>query len=269
MDVSCHYFSQVCEKVSAIAAPLHPLQINFFAYLKTLPNQQHIWLCSHRAFTEYLFQENYSAKLIQQVPPFKGSILWSALEQEPIFSSAHSEFGIQSGMVVVEPNQNDIERYFFASMVKNSEVEAMYGFNRDVFQRFIHYFKDCAVDILSVAEEQALPIYHEEQDVSINKKHEKPQNVIQFFNQTPVKRFNINLNGKNIFIPKREAQVMAYMRKGLTAKEMARKMDISHRTIEFYRTNLKKRLAVLEPYNPFKVIYQCDNINTQIVGDEP
>lgn len=268
MDVFGHVFSRSCEKMCDIAAPLKQIEIDFFAYLKTCSKQQHILLCTDQAWLHQFYDAAYCQILVRQIPAFKGSLLWSSIDPEPIFKNAREQFGYASGLVIVEPSSNNVERYLFASKSAEAEVGGIYGYNLDVFHRFIHFFKDQCAELIESLDKNALPIISESANtLKIRRKTHKAE-VIQFFQQTPVKRFNIKLNGQDVFIPKREAQIMAMMRVGLTAKEMAKKLDISHRTIEFYRNNLKRRLEVFEPFNPLKVIYQCDNINTRIVGDD-
>ena len=54
----------------------------------------------------------------------------------------------------------------------------------------------------------------------------------------------ISENKLPIVLSKRERQVIGFMNQGLTSKEIARELGLSHRTIEDVRARLLKRFGV-------------------------
>jgi DNA-binding CsgD family transcriptional regulator len=53
--------------------------------------------------------------------------------------------------------------------------------------------------------------------------------------------FHLQINGEYIAISKRESQCLALLSQGKTAKEIAKKLDISHRTIETYYDKMREK----------------------------
>lgn len=45
-----------------------------------------------------------------------------------------------------------------------------------------------------------------------------------------------------LILSQRETQIINYMAHGCTAKEIAREIGLTHRTIEFYISNIRKKL---------------------------
>lgn len=63
-------------------------------------------------------------------------------------------------------------------------------------------------------------------------------------NQPPHQRVNVRaIDGKKISVTSKEHQVLWHLLEGLTAKETAKKMFISPRTVEFHLNNLKLKVG--------------------------
>ena len=55
-----------------------------------------------------------------------------------------------------------------------------------------------------------------------------------------------DLSATRPYVPlsRREREIISYLSDGLTSKEIARRLDISHRTVEVYRAKLLKKFGV-------------------------
>lgn len=65
-------------------------------------------------------------------------------------------------------------------------------------------------------------------------------------------------------LTRREREIVPYIVDGLTSKEIARKLDLSHRTVEVYRSNLLKKFGVA---NSNVLAQALGDINAQHIVD--
>jgi len=62
----------------------------------------------------------------------------------------------------------------------------------------------------------------------------------------------------------REIQVISYTAKGLTAKEIARALNLEHRTVEVYVSNIRKKLSAKNIAHAVYIAIQKNIINGSV-----
>lgn len=60
-------------------------------------------------------------------------------------------------------------------------------------------------------------------------------------------------------LTRREREIVSFLADGLTSKEIALKLDISHRTVEVYRAKLLKKFGVVNTSALFQALGQIDS----------
>ena len=110
--------------------------------------------------------------------------------------------------------------------------------NIDLFKKFIVYFNNKAKSFVETAE---------------NFKAVLPESVFNSLNPAPVKLFfpwennikkhkiKIGKNHEEVFLTKREAECTFHAYNHKTIKEIARELNLSSRTVEFYLNNVRKK----------------------------
>ena len=63
---------------------------------------------------------------------------------------------------------------------------------------------------------------------------------------------------KNIHFSKREAECMSLLLRGRSIKGVAKKLAISHRTVEFYVRNMKRKLNCKTKYELIDLVIDSD-----------
>lgn len=105
--------------------------------------------------------------------------------------------------------------------------------NLDFLQKFCDYFKEAGKSLISHAEQNKL--MHDFYDDYSNKGIEQPQ----FINSNDF--YYISRKFEYTLSP-RQYEVAYLLIKGQRAKQIARALEISHRTVEDYIANLKNKL---------------------------
>lgn len=228
--------------IQDICAPLKRLGITYFTYFKTYKDGSHIRLSNDASWTEHYYKRKFYNVIVKQVPPLNGCVLWSCLDEYPIFTEAAEYFNVDNGVVLVVRSGDTVERYFFGSTRDNTILKRYYFFNIEFLNRFVLYFKDRGSHIIEEAVKHK--IYTPKINLVLDKDEDFYQNsnIIKFLEETKIKRYCITIEGEDFYFPEREAQVLAMLKKGYSAKEMAKKLDVNYRTIEKFKEKLRERL---------------------------
>lgn len=242
-DLKNHIALTSAPDIKDVCRPLEWLGITYFTYFKTFSDGSHIRLSNHAPWTEHYYKREFYNVIVKQVPSLNGYVLWSCLDEYPIFNEAAQYFNVDNGVVLVDRSGDTVERYFFGTTRDNEIIRRYYFFNVEFLNRFVFYFKDKASGILEEAISQKLyapriePIVSDKDEAFYNN-----INVAKFLEETQIKRYCITIEGQDYYLPEREAQVLATLKKGFTAKEMAKKLDVTHRTVEKFKEKLRERL---------------------------
>lgn len=63
---------------------------------------------------------------------------------------------------------------------------------------------------------------------------------------------------KNVHFSRREAECMAQLLRGRSIRGTAKKLDLSHRTVEFYVKNMKRKLNCNTKYELIALVVDTD-----------
>lgn len=241
---SSAFVSEICNELLA------NLGVTYFNYLKIYKDGSRDLLTNNPKWIEHFYKNalyhSSGALDIEYFLP-KGYFLWSELNNDdPIYAQGRENFNIDNGLSFVVKQKDATILYIFASTRENHIINNFYARNIDLFKRFILYFNDKGSDLIKEAEKNRI-ILPDNQLVS-NKK-EKPlyfseKNRIDFFKKTEIERFFISEQDESVYLTKREAECVAYMLYGSTAKQTAKNLNISYRTVESYINQAKEKLKL-------------------------
>lgn len=114
----------------------------------------------------------------------------------------------------------------------NGEVTGLIGASVDItkHQKIIDFFKQ----IVKLSDFTLKNIQSNKCDKYIS--------LVEFVNDAELKRFHLLGEYENIYLSKREAECVLNASLGKTAKETAKILNLSHRTVEFYLNRIKVKL---------------------------
>lgn len=232
-----------------ILGPLKRLGILYFTYMRNYPDCSQIYLSNNGGWVEaYYGHRLYDTSQFQLAPESynSGKIVWPTQSALPVYQYARDYLKSDNGLTIIKKSENFTEFYFFSSSIYNTGVVNVYFNNMEVLEKFILYFNDRAEKILSKAEKSKiiLPRYVYRQcddQVDLNILADDVVNCV--LEEMRIKKYRIKHDGySNVKLSSRELECIFLYAKGKTAKETARELNISQRTVETYFENIKNKL---------------------------
>lgn len=249
LELKDHFSLTTSQDVNQICYdPLTSIGINYFNYIKIYNDGSRELLTNNAPWIDHFYKNSlYKTAGIVDIEYLlpKGYFLWSELNSnDPAYSQGRESFNIDNGISFVIKNKKSTTLYIFASTRDNERINNFYVRNIDLLKRFILYFNDKGSALLKQASENK--IYLPEKQ-SINNKKLNRINISEkkrreFFEKTNIERFFILNQDKTLYLTKREADCIAYMLDGATAKQTAKALGISYRTVESHFYQVKEKL---------------------------
>lgn len=228
-----HPLFTLTEEVREICQPLFSAtNINFFDYVRFYKNNSFVGLVSDRYWIEHFFKSNFTLGCTLKN---KGVHLWQSYRSQLLIKQAKEIFNHDHGISVFIQNKNYIEYFEFAAPIANKEVLSLYLNNFEIIERFCKFFAHESKPLIKKVMEKPIFINEERKGELI-----------------PESSVDQSYHDKNAIIlklSKRERECFDYFVSGKTAKETARFLGISYRTVEEYFANIKKKSGCLYKRN--------------------
>ena len=228
---------------------LNSIGITYFNYVK-IYNQDcsREMLTNNPEWTDHFYKNalynSVGAIDVEHLLP-KGYFLWSEMDsKDPIYLQGREYFNIDNGITFVVKRKEVTLLYIFAANRDNHAINNFYACNLNLFHRFIHYFTDKAQHIIKKAEKNRvyLPIPQ-----TINT--DRVNNIIiseklreEFLKNTYVSRYYLLNESDELYLTPKQADYASLFIKGFTAKQIARHMDVSFRTVEGHIQDIKVKI---------------------------
>lgn len=237
-----------------ICRPLHLFGITYFAHVHIDREQKFCAISNNPGFMEhYLTNGYYNADIHRGVHQFGNLVIWDAFERVGKSAKMHREaaaFGVQHTFTIIEKNVGGSDFYHFANNVNDPGINQTYLGHLDLLKLFILHFKEKVGQdkILSKAYQLKFDInplsgYTIKSDAAFLRSYEKR---IQFLHAISAHRNQHNQNQviHGVSLTKCEMECLYFTMRGKTAKQIARVLGKSYRTVEEQITQLKKKLQV-------------------------
>lgn len=274
LDLKNHFSLASASSVEEICHdPLRSISVTYFNYIKIYNDGSRELLTNNAPWIDHFYRNSLYKTVgvidIEYLLP-KGYFLWSELKSDdPAYSQGKESFNIDNGISFVAKTNESTTLYIFASTKNNEVINNFYVRNIDLFKRFILYFRDKAHAILKKA--SANKIFLPEKQIITNRK----LNIIdisentrqEFINKTSIEKFFILNKEGNLYLTKREAECIAHMIDGSTAKQIAKILGISFRTVESHLNIIKKKLQCSTKEDLIKFLIDA-NIHDVILSNK-
>lgn len=250
VDIEKHFSIKSSVNVKEICdSVLSSIGITYFNYIKVYHND-----CSRELLTnnpewiKHFYKEglyhSVGAIDVEHLLP-KGYFLWSELnEKDPVYLEGRDYFNIDNGISFVIKRPSVTYLYIFASSQENYKINNFYSGNIDLLKRFIHYFTDRGQDLIKTAADNRIYLPEKQiinmERVNNNDFTQEQKNI--FLEKTEVNRYFILNESDDLYLTKKQAESAKYFSEGFTSKQIARKMDISFRTVENYLYEVKDKI---------------------------
>lgn len=250
LDLQKHFSLNSSMDVDAIcSSALNSIGITYFNYLKIYNyDGSRELLTNNSAWIDHFYRNalynSIAAIDVEHLLP-KGYFLWSELEiDDPVYAQGRESFNIDNGISFVIKRKDVTYLYIFASTRDNYKINNFYVRNIDLFKRFILYFNDKASSLMKEAAknriflpEKQLILPDRLQEINLsNLDREK------FYKTTDIEKYYLLSETDDLYLTRKQAECAAYMVAGATAKQCARELNISFRTVEEHLLDIKNKI---------------------------
>lgn len=248
MELKNHFALTSANEVNDICRPLKDIGITYFNYLKIYKDGSRELLTNNAPWIDHFYKNALYLTAgvvdVEHLLP-KGYFLWSELDlNDPAYSQGQESFNIDNGVSFVIKRDEITYLYIFASTKDNMHINNFYIRNVDLFRRFIQYFHDRGSDLIKQAKSNKI-VLPQQQIINSNrlKNIEIPSNVRRsFYKKTKMDKFYLLDVSDDLYLTPKQAEVATYLVVGATAKQCARQLGISYRTVETYIEEIKQKI---------------------------
>lgn len=238
------------QEVMSICAPLYELlEITYFNYVKLFSNGARSVLTDRTDFiTQYYSSpELYTTKAVLNMENLEKSEVFLSCEfrDQLSYQVARNDFDIDNGLTIIQPVDGSVELYYFGTKKENYSHVETYKSNIDLFYRFIIYFKEKAKNLIALADKDSFFLPGIMQDKPANSLEKNIASIRQTFLEAtkPSKIITKDTNHFPVALTYREAEIVYYLSKFSTAKQVAKQLKISYRTVESHILSIKEKLG--------------------------
>lgn len=250
IDLSKHFALTSSQFVQQICAPiLANIGITYFNYLKIYHEDNSRELLTNNAQWIDHFYKNELYKSagtvdIEHLLP-KGYFLWNELDHsDPIYVQGREFFNIDNGISFVVKREDVTFLYIFASTRDNLLINNFYVRNTDLFKRFILFFNDKGASLLGECSKNRIYLPNANQTLPVNKSggYMNERERKRFYESVNISRYYLPSISDELYLTRKQAECIAYLTEGATAKQCAKALNISYRTVEGYTNDIKDKI---------------------------
>ena len=260
------YIVSVIDRFNDICKPIYKLGISNFGYIKIFETGSYLNLNTNLGYNKiYLrdirdqgsfFSQLDTSQLTKNLQQSKyhyytipTNIEQFDRKEDPILHLFY-DWNMWNILCVYKLNNLGFVECYYFSMTRNDiHASEMYLNNLSLLKHFIDYFNEKAKDLIDTTDKRKLAYYQRQLNVHNSSKDEiLTEKIKQFLEETQITRRNMqttarSIQSKNgeIKLAPREVECLHYLARGNSTKEIARILDLSPRTIDFYLSNTKQK----------------------------
>lgn len=244
------YNKAVTDQLKTICEPLFNLKISTFAYFRFFDDGKYLYLCNDLKWVEYCLtqvQDNDTSlgKEINHVgEDGYHCFLWPMVAEDELLKALYGH-DIWHGLSIFKQQPDSVELWGFAGKRDSVFLPDYYAKNIEQFKKFTNTFNTKAADLIDVGDQSKIAVYQNHKPGTYQFVDHYDMNIIDNFikstehEQHPI----ITPHGKEIILTKRENQVLNQLAFRKTAKEVARDLKLSPKTVQFYLNKAKTKIG--------------------------
>lgn len=249
-----HPFVKHSTQVKEICEPLFKnTPINFFEACRIYKNNEYSGFMSDGRWAEHYLKKDYKDSAIvhyQRDIIECDHTLWATSSIFDVNKKAQElhkdciEFNYKNGLSIIERYNDYTQFYHFASSDSSNFINTFFIDNIELLYKFILYFKEkCHGDKTLFAAYKQHSIMNPS-TLNIQNNTQPNVNLDNLNKQLLIKKLYLQSPDKEFYLSRREVECMSQMIMGKTAKEIARILNISYRTVQTHFDNVKERSGI-------------------------
>ncbi len=258
-----HITFATANDITEICMPLNKLGITSFNFVRTFDDGSQINLSNTPTWLHHFYENDFYLIGAFECHPSKyvsGYSLWPQLSGQKIFCDARSYFNIDHGITIIERNIDHCDFYYFGTTSNNHGIINLYLNNLDLLKRFILYFRDKSSNIIKCANKSRILLPDHFTNRNGNDIHYSEEtNTLRsnFLNSIPIKKLRLTgaLTGETL--TQKQINCLSHLIEGKTAKEVAKLLGLSYRTVEGHINKLKLRFSCQSKSELINKLREC------------
>lgn len=238
--------TQSQKEVEQLCQPIfHFFGLKYFELYRVYPDNSFIILTSHPMWIEHYFSNNYfettDTDCHNRLKQFD-FILWNDWPQEDKavwhITKEAEQFQLTDTITLIFKFPDALNVFSFGAPLDTGSIRGRYLMDMSVLEKFSYYFLAKSQRLINQANKikSKLPIMHDKF------KREDTNEKIQILDTLEITKLYFTVNHEDVFLSKQETKVAIHYVQGVSAKQMANRLDITHKTIEWHIENIKRKL---------------------------
>lgn len=238
-------FLQATPEINEICYSLKRIGIHLFSYRRCFTDGSRVnfsnnadWLLDYYKLN--LYQSSLFESLISSYST--GFSLWPQESSLPVFSHGRQFYNSDNGITYTINYNEYCDFFIFGADKNNKHIINFYINNLDLLKNFSEYFYNKAKKIIEISAKNRIYL---------------PGNRVQSgISKDVYRKDGINYNDNIMLnLSNREKSCLHGILAGQTAKQIARELNLTFRTVEFYIQNLKKKIGCRRRSEIFKKFF--------------
>lgn len=255
---TAQFVLQSCNEIQKICAPFFQATgINAFVFNRTHTSAipaKGFFLTNHRAWCEQFLKTDYLDRLsfagIADLGEFKGyKLLFGNLfTDNKMLKNMRQDYDLDHTVFICRQFADYIEWYMFTSSSVNTQITSFYINHFSEIINFVNSFKDQAKNIIDKVSKLPVlpfPVAREDQKIFLNIAAQKilwkDPVLIELGENYQPKRYEFFINNMTAVLTRQEYKCLQGLLSGLTAKQIAKQLKLSSRTVETYLNNIRHK----------------------------
>lgn len=240
------YNNQISEQLLEVLNPLFEnTPVSTFGYGKMFLDGSMFFINTNKKWAQHFIQsidseKNYENTIKEHILKNQNYFLYSNKEEDlkvDLYSSRY-EYDMWNSFNLYKKNSKYLEYIYLAGSRKESRTNDFYIQNLGLIDKFLDYFKLKARNIIETHDKNKLLILRKSLNITpaiLKPKKELPQIL-------KLKKI-LSIKDPDLFLTSREQDCATQLLMGQSAKEIARVLDLSPRTVETYLNNAKDKMG--------------------------
>ncbi|MBX9585950.1 MAG: helix-turn-helix transcriptional regulator [Gammaproteobacteria bacterium] len=236
------------------------MDLSYFGHVIVWPEGKYSIICIKHDWPIEIVTSDLPPATFTRYDQVTNKIVFPNMDQDDILGYpdgileiAKEKFNILNPMMITRKYDDHIEAFGFD--LHNEKPYETYLHNLDVFENFIHYYKDRASKIIHAANQRCIlinPKYHKQKMNTkgvplTNKNLRKVPNL---------KRYYIQYKNADVVLSEKEFHCLSLLAHGKKGKTIAAEMNISLRTVETYIERIKVKFHLSQREDLIAIYWQ-------------
>ncbi len=234
-------------KLTEILEPLKLLGISNFAYVKYTKDNETFRIGNHTEYTDMWFKLGIYKKPAtlnrladQGTNPDSNQpkcYLWNADNTD--LTQLRRDVNMWNGASFYLHRGDHIEGWALGGTLEDHALPNFILNNQEAIKLFFHYFRSTASDLIDTSDKSKILLKPITAEPELAENICNSEHLAEFLRQIALNKYFLRHGSESFTLSTRELDCLRHKNQGFSAKEIARLMGISYRTVETYLGNIK------------------------------